>query len=60
VLGGDFNVRGLALAGLTHAGGNDVDHIFASGVEVAGEAKVLDRGTLSDHAPVLVALAKRR
>jgi endonuclease/exonuclease/phosphatase family metal-dependent hydrolase len=56
VLGGDFNVRGLALAGLTNAGGHDVDLIFASGLAPIEEAEVLDCGGLSDHAPVAVTL----
>ncbi|MGN6168420.1 MAG: endonuclease/exonuclease/phosphatase family protein, partial [Solirubrobacteraceae bacterium] len=54
VLGGDFNVRGLALAGLVAAANHDVDYIFVAGVETASEAQVLDRGNLSDHAPVAV------
>jgi endonuclease/exonuclease/phosphatase family metal-dependent hydrolase len=57
LLGGDFNVRGLALAGLVRAASDDVDHIFVSGLEPVGEADVLDRGGLSDHAPVAVDLA---
>lgn len=57
LLGGDFNVRGLALAGLARAASHDVDHIFVAGLEAVGEAQVLDRGVLSDHAPVAVTLA---
>jgi endonuclease/exonuclease/phosphatase (EEP) superfamily protein YafD len=56
VLGGDFNVRGLALAELVYAGGHDVDLVFASGLEPIGEVEVLERGPLSDHAPVAVTL----
>jgi endonuclease/exonuclease/phosphatase family metal-dependent hydrolase len=56
VLGGDFNVRKLSLAGLVRAAGHDVDHIFASGLEPVGEGQALDRGRLSDHAPVAVTL----
>jgi endonuclease/exonuclease/phosphatase family metal-dependent hydrolase len=56
VLGGDFNVRKLRLAGLARAGGHDVDHVFVSGLEPMGPPEVLDRGRLSDHAPVVVAL----
>ncbi len=56
VLGGDFNVRGLALAGLEAAANHDVDYIFGAGVKAVGEAQVLDRGALSDHAPVAVTL----
>lgn len=56
VLGGDFNVRGLALAGLTAAANHDVDYIFVAGLEAVGDAQVLDRGALSDHSPVAVTL----
>jgi endonuclease/exonuclease/phosphatase family metal-dependent hydrolase len=54
VLGGDFNLRGLDLDGFLHAAGHDVDHVFAAGLGVISEAEVLDRGRLSDHAPVAV------
>lgn len=51
MLGGDFNIRGLALDGFEYAGGHEVDHVFVRGFRpVASE--VLDRGRLSDHAPV--------
>ncbi len=56
VLGGDFNVRSLSLEGFAYAGGHDVDHVFASGFRSEGGAEVLDRGRLSDHAPVVVRL----
>ncbi len=56
VLGGDFNVRGLALAGLAAAANHDVDYIFVARGETVVEAQVLDRGALSDHAPVAVTL----
>jgi endonuclease/exonuclease/phosphatase family metal-dependent hydrolase len=56
VLGGDFNVRGLALGGYELATVYDVDHVFVRGLTVVGEAKVLDRGRLSDHAPVAATL----
>jgi endonuclease/exonuclease/phosphatase family metal-dependent hydrolase len=56
VLGGDFNVRGLSLAGLTFAGGHDVDFVFAAALAPIGAVQVLDRGPLSDHAPVAVTL----
>jgi endonuclease/exonuclease/phosphatase family metal-dependent hydrolase len=56
VFGGDFNVRSLALDGFEYAGGYEVDHVFVRGLKpVASE--VLDRGRLSDHAPVRVELA---
>jgi endonuclease/exonuclease/phosphatase family metal-dependent hydrolase len=56
VLGGDFNLRALALAGFEHAGGHDVDHVFVRGLRSAGPVEVLERGALSDHAPVRVTL----
>jgi endonuclease/exonuclease/phosphatase family metal-dependent hydrolase len=61
VLGGDFNLRAheLELDGLVRAGGHDVDHVFAAGLRGAGEAELLERGELSDHAPVLVTLTRR-
>ncbi len=58
VLGGDFNLRRLALDGLAHVTGHDVDHVFARGCPAAGEHRVLERGQLSDHAPVLATLAR--
>lgn len=55
ILGGDFNLRSPALEGFTHAGGHGVDQLFVRGTAAAqGETEVLDRGRLSDHAPVLV------
>ncbi len=55
ILGGDFNLRGLALAGFERVGGHGVDHVFARGLRPLG-SEVLDRGRLSDHAPVRVSL----
>jgi endonuclease/exonuclease/phosphatase family metal-dependent hydrolase len=57
VLGGDFNIHSLSLPGLVHAGGHDADHIFAAGLQPVGGSEVLDRGQLSDHAPVAVTLS---
>jgi endonuclease/exonuclease/phosphatase family metal-dependent hydrolase len=59
VFGGDFNIRGLALSGFDHAGGHDVDHVLVRGLAPVG-AEVLERGRLSDHAPVRVAVTTRR
>jgi len=53
VLGGDFNIRGLSLDGFSYAGGHGVDLVFARAFQ-PGTTEVLDRGPLSDHAPVLV------
>jgi endonuclease/exonuclease/phosphatase family metal-dependent hydrolase len=57
VLGGDFNIRHLTLDGLTYAGGHGVDQVFVRGLQAGPGAEVLDRGRLSDHAPVLVTTA---
>lgn len=57
VLGGDFNIDGLALDGLERAAGHDVDYVFVRDLSVAGGADVLNRGRLSDHAPVAVTIA---
>jgi len=61
VLGGDFNLRRLTLPGFRHAGGHGVDHVYATnGLVAEGRAEVLDRGDLSDHAPVRVTLKPER
>ena len=58
VLGGDLNLHGRPeLPGMKRVAGNYVDHIFATGFEPAGRPQVLDRGSLSDHRPVVVDLA---
>ena len=57
VLGGDFNIRQLTLDGFEYAGGDGVDLVFARGLTPAGGA-VLDRGALSDHAPVCMTLIR--
>src|SRR4051812_7745907 len=56
VLGGDFNVRRPGASGFTPAGGHGVDHVLVRHLRPAGPARVLERGPLSDHAPVLVEL----
>jgi endonuclease/exonuclease/phosphatase (EEP) superfamily protein YafD len=61
VLGGDFNVSPLELDGFSLAGGHGVDQVFVGGgMSSGGEAQVLEHGTLSDHAPVLVSVMKNR
>jgi endonuclease/exonuclease/phosphatase family metal-dependent hydrolase len=58
VFGGDFNLRAPQWPGFAAAGGHDVDHVFTAGaVTAVRAAAVLDRGALSDHAPVAVDLA---
>jgi endonuclease/exonuclease/phosphatase family metal-dependent hydrolase len=55
LFGGDVNLHGRPeLPGLTWIGGNHVDHLYARGSTPRFE--VLDRGRLSDHAPVRVTL----
>jgi endonuclease/exonuclease/phosphatase family metal-dependent hydrolase len=56
VLGGDFNIRRLALDGFECAAEHEVDYVFVRGLSVMGSPEVLDRGRLSDHAPVAVTL----
>jgi endonuclease/exonuclease/phosphatase family metal-dependent hydrolase len=57
VLGGDFNVRELTLERFHYAGGHDVDHVFTTWPNPRARPEVLERGRLSDHAPVLISLA---
>jgi endonuclease/exonuclease/phosphatase family metal-dependent hydrolase len=57
VLGGDFNLRAPRWPGFTAAGGYDVDHVFTAGaIHALRAVELLDRGVLSDHAPVAVDL----
>jgi endonuclease/exonuclease/phosphatase family metal-dependent hydrolase len=56
ILGGDFNTTSLYLPGFEYVGGDRVSHVFAAGMRRVGEPEVLDRGRLSDHAPVRVVL----
>jgi endonuclease/exonuclease/phosphatase family metal-dependent hydrolase len=56
LFGGDVNIRGKPeLSGLVRLGGNHVDHLYSSGPP-ARSVEVLERGRLSDHAPVRVSL----
>jgi endonuclease/exonuclease/phosphatase family metal-dependent hydrolase len=57
ILGGDFNLRSVVLPGFALAGGDDVDHVLVHGLDPTAPAQVLERGHLSDHAPVLVHVA---
>jgi len=56
ILGGDFNFEWVSLDGFAWAGGAEVDHVFARGLDRLAEPEVLDQGSLSDHPPVLVRL----
>lgn len=56
VLGGDFNVEQPPMRGFSHAGHSRIDHVYARGPAPVGDGETLDRGTLSDHAPLRVTL----
>lgn len=56
VLGGDFNLTSVALEGFSHVAWFEVDHVFTRTLGVVAGPEVLDRGHLSDHAPVVVGL----
>jgi endonuclease/exonuclease/phosphatase family metal-dependent hydrolase len=57
VFGGDVNLHDPELPGLVRVAGTHVDHVFTDGRPAAGEGDVIERGPLSDHAPVAVTLA---
>jgi len=59
LLGGDFNVRGPAAAGMRRLGGHGVDHVLGRGMTAAGPAEIPDHGRLSDHAPLIVTVLSR-
>src|SRR4051812_24985359 len=55
ILGGDLNQKGRPTAfGYGHLAGHWVDHILGRGLRVAEAGHALDRGALSDHAPLTV------
>jgi endonuclease/exonuclease/phosphatase family metal-dependent hydrolase len=56
VLGGDFNVRRLALPGYEPLAAHGVDYLFAAGFGHGGSVALPDRGRLSDHAPLIVSV----
>ncbi len=56
LLGGDFNVRAPAAAGFARLGGHGVDHVLGHGLVAGGAPELPDRGTLSDHAAVIVSV----
>jgi endonuclease/exonuclease/phosphatase family metal-dependent hydrolase len=56
LLGGDFNLHAPPLPGFSYAGGHGVDLVYVRGVEPAGDTEVLERGELSDHAPVALTI----
>jgi endonuclease/exonuclease/phosphatase family metal-dependent hydrolase len=61
ILGGDFNLKGEPTAfGFRHLAGHWVDHVLGRGVRAAGRGHTLDRGALSDHAPLVVTVERER
>ncbi len=56
VLGGDFNERGLTLEGYSQLAVHDVDYVFGGSGLTGSDVAVLERGRLSDHAPVAVTI----
>ena len=56
ILGGDFNTRTPRAPGLTDLGGHNVDRVLGRDWVVAEPARTLERGRLSDHAPIVVDL----
>jgi endonuclease/exonuclease/phosphatase family metal-dependent hydrolase len=60
ILGGDMNTHRPSAPGFAHAAGHTVDHILVRGLDVAAPGRTLDRGTLSDHCPVLADVAARK
>jgi endonuclease/exonuclease/phosphatase family metal-dependent hydrolase len=61
IVGGDLNMWGEPTAfGYRHLAGHWVDHVLGHGFEVAERGRTLDRGTLSDHAPLRVVVAPQR
>ncbi len=60
VLGGDFNVREPAAPGFVRLGGRGVDHVLGHLLAAIDRVEELERGALSDHAPLLVGVLARR
>jgi endonuclease/exonuclease/phosphatase family metal-dependent hydrolase len=57
ILGGDLNLRGEPTAfGYSHLTGHLVDHVLGRGVLALERGHTLRHGTLSDHAPLTVAV----
>jgi endonuclease/exonuclease/phosphatase family metal-dependent hydrolase len=60
ILGGDMNTHAPAAPGFAPAAGHGVDHVLVRGLDVVAPGRTLDRGTLSDHCPVLADVAPRK
>ena len=57
VLGGDLNTRHPRAPGFEVVAGHSVDHLFVRLANVAAPERTLDRGSLSDHLPLLAEVA---
>jgi endonuclease/exonuclease/phosphatase family metal-dependent hydrolase len=60
ILGGDMNTRHPQAPGFAPAAAHSVDHILIRGLEVHAPGRTLDRGTLSDHCPILADVRRRK
>jgi endonuclease/exonuclease/phosphatase family metal-dependent hydrolase len=60
ILGGDMNTRQPTAQGFAYVAGHGVDHVLVRGLDAAAPGRTLDRGTLSDHCPVLAEVAPRK
>jgi endonuclease/exonuclease/phosphatase family metal-dependent hydrolase len=60
ILGGDMNTRHPLAPGFVPAAGHSVDHILLAGLEAGAAGRTLDRGRLSDHAPLLADVRPRK
>jgi endonuclease/exonuclease/phosphatase family metal-dependent hydrolase len=58
LLGGDFNVKDPKADGFTDAGGHGIDRFLVRGLAPLSPPRTLERGGLSDHAPVLADLGR--
>jgi endonuclease/exonuclease/phosphatase family metal-dependent hydrolase len=58
VLGGDFNLRHVEVPGFAHVAGHWVDHLLLRGLHAASRPDRPDRGELSDHQPLRIAVGE--
>ena len=54
VLGGDLNTRRPLAPGFDVVAGHGVDHVLTRLLRAGGPGRTLDRGDLSDHAPLML------
>ena len=57
VLGGDLHTRDPVVPGFELVAGHGVDHVLARLLRAGGPGRTLQRGRLSDHAPLLAHVA---